>query len=183
LLHKLGFPDYFVSVNLSAKQFNQLDFTENLIKIIEKSGIDPSLVKLELTETAIMNHPAEAVEKLRVLKARFPKIRFMVDDFGTGYSSLSYLSRFPVDSLKNDISFVRDLFEKQNEKVVNAIIHLAHSLEMSIVPEGIETAEQRAYFRERDVRHLQGFYFMKGVPIKVLFEALHRQRNTSRPLR
>ena len=183
LLHKLGFPDLFVSVNLSAKQFNQIDFTENLIKIIEKSGIDPALVKLELTETAIMNHPAEAVEKLRVLKARFPKIRFMVDDFGTGYSSLSYLSRFPVDSLKIDISFVKDLFEKQNEKVVNAIIHLAHSLDMSIVAEGIESPEQRDYFREREVEHLQGFYFMKGVPIKVLFEALHRQKNKSMPLR
>jgi len=99
-----------------------------------------------------------------------------IDDFGTGYSSLSYLSRLPVDSLKIDISFVQALQREQNRKIVNAILNLAESLNIDVVAEGIETAEQRSYFRERRCKGMQGFLFMKAQPIRELERRLAAMR-------
>jgi EAL domain-containing protein (putative c-di-GMP-specific phosphodiesterase class I) len=98
----------------------------------------------------------------------------MVDDFGTGYSSLSYLSRLPVDALKIDISFVMNLAEEQNEKVVNAIINLGHSLDLDIVAEGIETREQWDYFTDRECGFMQGFYFLRPAPIEDVAALIER---------
>ena len=177
-LHSLGYEDIYVSVNVSGKQFERPGFTDGLVDIVTRSGLPPSTLKLELTETAIMHDTKDAIERIKEIKRRLPGISVMVDDFGTGYSSLSYLSRLPVDALKIDISFVMNLAEKQNEKVVNAIINLGHSLELDIVAEGIETREQWKYFSDRDCGYMQGFYFLKPASLEEVAELLARPATT-----
>jgi len=176
-LHEKGFHNVYVAVNVSSKQFEQANYVDNLEKIVTASKIDPSSLKLELTESTIMRNTMDAIERMKEIKARLPGISFMVDDFGTGYSSLAYLSRLPVDALKIDISFVVHLSELQNEKVVNAIINLAHSLDLDIVAEGIETDEQRAYFVERDCGFMQGFFFMRPSPLEEVYARLVRGKD------
>ena len=106
------------------------------------------------------------VAKILEIKRRYPAIMLSIDDFGTGYSSLSYLSMLPVDVLKIDISFIRALHDTQNQKIVNSILSLADSLGIDVVAEGIETSEQRAYFRDRKSYGLQGYLFMKPAALE-----------------
>jgi EAL domain-containing protein (putative c-di-GMP-specific phosphodiesterase class I) len=167
-LERSGFGRLYFSVNVSGKQFEQPDFVVTLCDAIDKAGIDPSRLALELTETTLMKNADEAVAKILEIKRRYPAIMLSIDDFGTGYSSLSYLSRLPVDVLKIDISFVRALHDEQNRKVVNSILTLAESLGIDVVAEGIETAAQRSYFHERGCYGMQGFLFMKAQPIDEL---------------
>ncbi|MBU0928986.1 MAG: EAL domain-containing protein, partial [Spirochaetes bacterium] len=157
-VHERGFKDIYVSVNVSSKQFERPNYAQDLETIVKSSGLSPSRLKLELTESTIMHDTEDAIERIKDIKQRLPGISFMVDDFGTGYSSLAYLSRLPVDALKIDISFVVNLSERQNEKVVNAIINLGHSLDLDIVAEGIETREQWNYFADRACDSLQGYF-------------------------
>ncbi len=174
-LHALGHTDVYVSVNVSSKQFDQPNYVDTLTDTVLRSGLRPSALKLELTESAIMKDTKDAIGKIIEIKRRLPGISFMVDDFGTGYSSLAYLSRLPVDVLKIDISFVMNLEERQNEKVVNAIINLGHSLELQIVAEGIETKDQWAYFAERRCEYMQGFYFLKPASIEDVANLITRR--------
>jgi EAL domain-containing protein (putative c-di-GMP-specific phosphodiesterase class I) len=167
-----GFQDLFVSVNLSPKQFDQEDLVDKIGTIIRKTGVDPSAVKLEVTETVIMPHPARAIAKMNAIKEANPGIRFAIDDFGTGYSSLSYLSNFPADMLKIDRSFVTRLEEENNTKIVNAIISLAQNLELELVAEGIETEEQLNYLIERNCQNFQGYYFTRPVPAREISNLL-----------
>jgi diguanylate cyclase (GGDEF)-like protein/PAS domain S-box-containing protein len=170
-LHRLarsGFGRFYFSINVSGKQFDQFDFVSTLFDAIDRAGVDASRLNLELTETTLMSNANEAVAKILEIKQRYPAIMLSIDDFGTGYSSLSYLSRLPVDVLKIDISFVRALHDEQNRKIVNSILSLSESLGIHVVAEGIETAEQRAYFRERNVYGLQGHLFMEAQPIDEL---------------
>ncbi len=178
-LHEKGFRNIYVAVNVSSKQFEQANYVDNLEKIVIASKINPASLKLELTESTIMRNTMDAIERMKEIKTRLPGISFMVDDFGTGYSSLAYLSRLPVDALKIDISFVVHLSELQNEKVVNAIINLAHSLDLDIVAEGIETREQQTYFVERDCGFMQGFYFMRPSPLEEIYAHLVRGQGKS----
>jgi EAL domain-containing protein (putative c-di-GMP-specific phosphodiesterase class I) len=184
-LHRLersGFGRFYFSINVSGKQFEQFDFVSTLFDTIDRAGVDSSRLNLELTETTLMSNANEAVAKILEIKQRYPAIMLSIDDFGTGYSSLSYLSRLPVDVLKIDISFVRALHDEQNRKIVNSILSLSESLGIHVVAEGIETAEQRAYFRERNVYGLQGYLFMKAQPIDELerrFLALRTAARTS----
>ena len=167
-LERSGYGRLYCSLNVSGKQFEQPDFVRTLCDAIEQAGVDSSRLNLELTETTLMNNADEAVAKILEIKRRYPAMMLSIDDFGTGYSSLSYLSRLPVDVLKIDISFVRALQDEQNRKVVNSILSLAESLGINVVAEGIETPEQRGYFRDRNCYGLQGFLFMKAVPIDEL---------------
>lgn len=167
-----GFPELFVSVNLSPKQFEHPDFLNTIGGVIQRTGINPGNLKLELTETSIMGAPEEAIKKMHSLKDKYPGISIAIDDFGTGYSSLSYLSRLPVDIIKIDLSFVTKLFQETNRKVVNAIINMAESLDLGLVAEGVETESQLQYFVERGCGLLQGNYFYKPLSIEVLEEAL-----------
>jgi diguanylate cyclase (GGDEF)-like protein/PAS domain S-box-containing protein len=169
-LEREGFGRIYFSVNVSGRQFEQPDFVRKLSDAIDKAGVDPSRLNLELTETTLMSNADDAVTKMQEIKRRYPSIMLSIDDFGTGYSSLSYLSRLPVDVLKIDISFVRALHDEQNRKVVNSILTLADSLGISVVAEGIETAAQRAYFVERNCYGMQGFLFMKAQPIEELIK-------------
>jgi len=171
-LHEKGYKDLYVSVNVSSKQFEQPGYVTDLENTVKSSGIDPSRLKLEITESAIMHNTREAIDRIKDIKQRLPGISFMIDDFGTGYSSLAYLSQLPVDALKIDISFVLNLAEAQNEKVVNAIINLGHSLDLDIVAEGIETQAQWDYFARRECGAMQGFFFLRPSPLEKITEML-----------
>jgi len=171
-----GRPGIYMSVNISPLQFEQERFVDVICDAIRKSGVSPSSIALELTETTLMSNASESISKVRALKKRLPKIMLAIDDFGTGYSSLSYLSRLPVDVLKIDISFVRALGDEQNRKVVNSILTLAKSLGINVIAEGIETEEQRAFFREKRILGMQGNLFMKPTPIDQLIRRLEESR-------
>ncbi len=182
-IHEKGHKEVYVAVNVSSKQFEQPNYVENLESIVRGSGIDPSRLKLELTESTIMRNTKDGIERILEIKQRLPGISFMVDDFGTGYSSLAYLSRLPVDALKIDISFVVNLAEAQNEKVVNAIIHLGHSLDLDIVAEGIETHEQWQYFIDRDCESMQGYYFLKPAPLNEFYAFIENSHRSAAPVK
>jgi len=182
-IHEKGHTEVYVAVNVSSKQFEQPNYVDNLESIVKGSGIDPSRLKLELTESTIMRNTKDGIGRILEIKQRLPGISFMVDDFGTGYSSLAYLSRLPVDALKIDISFVVNLAEPQNEKVVNAIIHLGHSLDLDIVAEGIETREQWQYFIDRDCESMQGYYFLKPAPLNELYAYLENGPRDAAPVK
>ena len=149
-----------ISVNISAKQFEQEDFIEQLDQIIHKTGIDSKHLKLEITETLLMENAALAERAIEQLKAR--QIKLAIDDFGTGYSSLSYLDRFPVDTLKIDRSFVNRLDEKnQASTIVKATLNLAHNLGFDVVAEGVETQQQLEQLRDWGCEFAQGYFYAK----------------------
>ncbi len=150
--------DISISVNLSVKQFSQPGLIENIDQILESLGLDSESLKLEITESAIMDNPQLATELFQQLKSR--KIQLSLDDFGTGYSSLSYLHRFPLDILKIDRSFISSLDSmEKNLEVVQAILNLAHHLGMTVVAEGIETPEQLSLLRLLGCELGQGYLF------------------------
>jgi len=171
-----GYPNLYVSINLSPKQFEQKDLVETIGRALERTGAQSANVKLEITETSIMAAPEEAMEKMRTLKERYPGLTIAIDDFGTGYSSLSYLSNLPADIIKIDLSFVINLFTKGNQKIVNAIIGLAHSLGLEVVAEGVESGDQWDYFRTHKCQTLQGYHFNKPVPHTEIPPLLERGR-------
>jgi len=178
-IHEKGHTEIYVSVNVSSRQFDQPNYVDNLEKIVLGSGLSPERLKLEITETVIMRDSKNTIERMREIKRRLPGISFMIDDFGTGYSSLAYLSQLPVDALKIDISFVLNLKEMQNEKVVNAIMNLADSLGLDIVAEGIENEDQRAYFIKRARMHMQGYYFMKPAPLTDVYTLIRDRKKAA----
>jgi EAL domain-containing protein (putative c-di-GMP-specific phosphodiesterase class I) len=147
-----------VTVNLSARQFQQKDFEDVVRRILGEARVDPSLVQFELTESLLMRDPEGAARTLRGL--RDAGARISVDDFGTGYSSLAYLKRFPIDALKIDHSFVRDITTDPEDAMITlAIIALAHSLKLKVVAEGVETREQLELLAANGCDEIQGYYF------------------------
>src|SRR5262249_54458432 len=136
-----------VSINLSAKFFLRLDLIERIEEILRESGLEPQNLRLEITESQIINSVESAVQVLLQLKAK--GIHLFIDDFGTGYSSLSYLHRLPVDTLKIDRSFVSQLgLSGDSSEIVRTIVLLAHNLGLEVVAEGVETAEQLTRLKE-----------------------------------
>jgi PAS domain S-box-containing protein len=156
-----GYAELYVSVNLSSRQMVREDMVHRLLGVIRDTGVNPANLKVEITETSLMNDPQAARRQLEEIKARHPGIRIAIDDFGTGYSSLAYLSDFPVDLLKIDRRFVINLDKGQNARIVNSIIALARNLKMDVVAEGVETVDQFRYLSAQDCRTFQGFYFAK----------------------
>jgi diguanylate cyclase (GGDEF)-like protein/PAS domain S-box-containing protein len=149
-----------VNVNLSGRQFSQGDLIEEVQRVLSETGLAPSRLKLEITESVIMENPEMAVDLLRRLKALGTHL--CIDDFGTGYSSLSYLLRFPADTLKIDRSFVIALDKGGRERdIVGAIVSLASSLGMDVVAEGVETAGQRDMLKSLGCRYGQGYLFSR----------------------
>jgi diguanylate cyclase (GGDEF)-like protein/PAS domain S-box-containing protein len=154
---KAGLPRMRIAVNLSPVQFRKQDVHKLVVQALEDTGLDPSLLELELTEGMLMQNPEAAASTLRQLRQL--GIRFSIDDFGTGYSSLSYVKSFPVDRLKIDQSFVRNLTSDPSDgAIVRAIINLGHSLRMDVLAEGVETAEQLAQLTAERCDEIQGFY-------------------------
>ncbi|MBU1978037.1 MAG: EAL domain-containing protein, partial [Gammaproteobacteria bacterium] len=158
-----GFPKVRMAVNLSSRQFNQKDLAEVVARALQDTGLDPNCLELELTESLIMQDAEAAIVVLHKIKAL--GVQFSIDDFGTGYSSLSYLKRFPIDRIKIDQSFVRNITtDPEDAAVSQAIISLSHSLNMKTVAEGVETFEQQEFLRSRQCDEIQGFYFSRPVP-------------------
>ncbi len=154
-----------IAVNLSALQFRQPDLAGVILDILKENGLDPGLglLELELTESLLMNNADKTLATLNALHEK--GIGFSIDDFGTGYSSLSYLKRFPIDSLKIDQSFVRDLaHDLDDAAIVGAIIALGHALGLKVVAEGVETMKQLARLREMGCDEAQGYLFSRPIP-------------------
>lgn len=154
-----------MAVNVSAKQLRHADFPATVMTILRQTGLDPasSFLTMEITESELMENAERSAEFLKNLQAR--GLSVSIDDFGTGYSSLSYLKRLPVDTLKIDISFVRDITRNHDDyAIVKAIIALAHSLDMNVVAEGVETREQFTALRVLGCDAAQGFLFSPAVP-------------------
>ncbi len=170
---KAGLPSMIVAVNLSGRQFQQLDLVESMARILKETGLDPQWLEIEITESIAMQNADYTNVVLRSLKGM--GVRVALDDFGTGYSSLSYLKKFPIDTLKIDQSFVRDLTSDSNDAAIaNAIIVLAHSLKLKVIAEGVEMKEQEAFLREHHCDIIQGFLF--SVPLAPpALESLIRQ--------
>lgn len=160
-----------VSVNFSARQFQQPTFISSVAAILKETNLDPRWLELELTESSVMKDPEEAIEKLHELKIM--GIKVAIDDFGTGYSSLNYLKRFPIDTLKIDRSFVSDICKDPHDTaIVRAIITLGHALDLTVVAEGVETQEQLQYLSSLDCDVVQGFLFSKSLSASAFEELL-----------
>ncbi|ABA89803.1 response receiver sensor diguanylate cyclase/phosphodiesterase, PAS domain-containing [Syntrophotalea carbinolica DSM 2380] len=172
--HRAGFPSLRMAVNISARQFKQAGFIDRLDAIIQRSGINPELLEMELTESLIMEKSDETLMTLVDIKSR--GIKLAIDDFGTGYSMLSYLKHFPIDRIKVDRSFVRDIPENTDDAAITeAIIAMAHSLKIEVIAEGIETREQLAFLKDRACEEGQGYYFGRPVPVETAAEILAQQ--------
>lgn len=153
-----------LSINVSARQFHQDDFVDQVKDAVQNSGIDPDKLDIELTESIVLDDIAETIRKMEAL--RDIGVRFSMDDFGTGYSSLSYLTRLPLDKLKIDQSFVRNIGVKDSDAViVQTIIGMAENLGMEVIAEGVETEEQRAFLEAHGCPVCQGYLFGKPVPL------------------
>ncbi|HEU4816142.1 EAL domain-containing protein [Janthinobacterium sp.] len=152
-----------LSVNVSGIQFFVGGLEEEVLKAIRKHDIAPDLLELELTESSLMSNAEETIAVLRNLKAL--GIQISIDDFGTGYSSLAYLKRFPIDKLKIDIAFVREVTSNPDDAaIVLAIISMAHSMKLDVIAEGVENDAQLAYLRRHGCDEMQGYYFSRPVP-------------------
>jgi diguanylate cyclase (GGDEF)-like protein/PAS domain S-box-containing protein len=152
-----------LSVNVSGIQFFVGGLEEEVLKAIRKYDIAPDLLELELTESSLMSNAEETIAVLRNLKAL--GIQISIDDFGTGYSSLAYLKRFPIDKLKIDIAFVREVTSNPDDAaIVLAIISMAHSMKLDVIAEGVENDAQLAYLRRHGCDEMQGYYFSRPVP-------------------
>lgn len=159
----LGFGPMLFSINISPRQFRDRTLCQCIREKLEESGLGPESLELELTENLVMHDAENFIAVLAELKSL--GIKIAIDDFGTGYSSLSYLKKFPVDRLKIDRSFVRDLTEGSDDaSIVSAIINLGHSLNLSVVAEGVETKEQLTFLSGHACDEAQGYYFSRPIP-------------------
>lgn len=154
-----------IAINVSARQFQQHNFVEQLQQILARTGADPHQLKLELTESMLVDNPEDITTKMDALKTH--GIKFSLDDFGTGYSSLSYLKRLPINELKIDKSFVNDILTDPNDAAIaRMIIRLAQSMELKVIAEGVETKEQRDWLEQEGCFKYQGYYFGRPMPVE-----------------
>jgi EAL domain-containing protein (putative c-di-GMP-specific phosphodiesterase class I) len=152
-----------MAVNISALQFRDENFLDEIVGALEDTGLDPGSLELELTESVLMKHAESTEATLRTLRAR--GVQLTVDDFGTGYSSLSYLTKFPIDALKIDQSFVRQITTTPDETtIVSAVIAMGRSLKLRVVAEGVETLEELAFLQAHNCDEAQGYYFSRALP-------------------
>jgi EAL domain-containing protein (putative c-di-GMP-specific phosphodiesterase class I) len=156
-LHALGVEDFVISVNLSLRQLRQRQFVERLEKSLQRHGVPPGSLELEVTESLLMERPDEAKEVLAKLKAL--GVRLSIDDFGSGYSSLAQLQAFPVDHIKIDRSFLGAGIDDGHGVITRAIIALGHSLKLKVIAEGVETLEQVRFLQTHQCDEMQGYYF------------------------
>jgi diguanylate cyclase (GGDEF)-like protein/PAS domain S-box-containing protein len=158
-----GRPVATMAVNVSAMEFQDKNFLEGVFAILSETGLDPGSLELELTESVLMKNAESAASILQTLRRK--GVQVALDDFGTGYSSLSYLRKFPIDALKIDQSFVREITAVgDNTSIVTAVINMARSLNLRVVAEGVETLEQLTFLQDRECDEAQGYYFSRPVP-------------------
>jgi diguanylate cyclase (GGDEF)-like protein/PAS domain S-box-containing protein len=165
-----GMAHLTVAVNVSARQFHQRDFVDRVLLTLERTGANPHRLKLELTESLLIEDVEGVIFKMNALMAR--GVTFSLDDFGTGYSSLSYLQRLPLNQLKIDQGFVRDILINPNDAAIaKMVVALADSLGLTVIPEGVETQAQRDFLLSLGCHHFQGYLFSRALPVQE-FEAL-----------
>jgi EAL domain-containing protein (putative c-di-GMP-specific phosphodiesterase class I) len=173
-----GVPVVPVAVNVSPLQLERTDFAALVATMAASAGLDPTWVRFEITESAMMRDPDKLVGTLRALRAGGSQV--LIDDFGTGYSSLSYLDKLPVDIVKIDRAFVRDLTSANDQcPIMDAVIDMARRLKLKTVAEGVETAEQVMLLRNRGCDYAQGYFYSKPVSARhcrTLLEQLRRER-------
>ncbi|WP_404390667.1 putative bifunctional diguanylate cyclase/phosphodiesterase [Pseudoalteromonas phenolica] len=163
-----------VAVNLSAKQFSLPDLTTRIDIILQKNHLPSYFLELEITEGTVMDDPQEAINVMRSLSAR--GIHLAIDDFGTGYSSLAYLKQFPLNTLKVDKAFVDDMHNERGRNMVDSIVTIAQNLELHVVAEGVEKAEQLAILEELNCQTVQGYYYSKPLSAEEFTEFLKQQK-------
>ncbi len=152
-----------IAINLSARQFQQEGLSKLIKRLLDKHELSPRFIELEITESTLMSNMAHTISTLN--KLRNMGISLALDDFGTGYSSLSYLKKFPVNKLKVDQSFVRDITTDPGDaSIVASIISLAHNLELTVVAEGCESSGQLDFIRAYDCEEVQGYLFSRPLP-------------------
>jgi EAL domain-containing protein (putative c-di-GMP-specific phosphodiesterase class I) len=170
-----GMPPVRVAVNLSARQFNDEHLLDDVKAILERTGMDPAALELEITESMLMHNVEKAIRTLNMLIDA--GVRIAMDDFGTGYSSLNYLKRFPIDRVKLDRSFVRDVVANpEDAAIVRAVISMAHTLRLVVVAEGVENEEQLAFLRQHRCDEMQGYLFSPPVAPEEFRELLTRRQ-------
>jgi len=168
-----GLPPVVIGVNVSAHQFSRGDLVSVVERVLKDTGLDPRFLELELTESVIMENANEVL--LTLLRLRKMGVQLAIDDFGTGYSSLSYLRRFPIQRVKIDQSFIKDITSNPDDAAIaKAVISLGHSLRLEVIAEGVESKEQVAFLRAADCDQKQGYYFSRPVPAAD-FERLLRE--------
>jgi len=170
-----GYPSIKIAVNLSSKQFRHQDVPKLVKDILEETKLDPCWLELEITETAVMDDVDTAINTMKEISAL--GITIAMDDFGTGYTSISYLKRFPVSILKVDQSFVKEVPDHPDDcAIVTGIIALAHSLNMKVVAEGVETVEQMQFLADNDCDIVQGYYLGRPLPAEKFSEMLRSEK-------
>jgi diguanylate cyclase (GGDEF)-like protein/PAS domain S-box-containing protein len=168
-----GLPEISISVNLSARQFNQEGLVQSVADTLDSMGLEARHLELELTESMVMNSADLFISKLHELENL--GVQLSIDDFGTGYSSLSYLKRFPLHHLKIDQSFVRDIAtDADDAAITSTVISLGHSLNLRVIAEGVETEEQVAFLREHQCDEMQGYFFSRPLPAQEFAHLLRR---------
>jgi EAL domain-containing protein (putative c-di-GMP-specific phosphodiesterase class I) len=154
-----------VAVNVSPRQFRQADFADRVLAVLETTGANPRSLELEITESLLVEDMEEAIAIMNALRSR--GLRLSLDDFGTGYSSLAYLKRLPLDRLKIDSSFVRDMLaDAKSKAIAHAIIWLSREMNLPVLAEGVETEEQRAWLAGLGCHAYQGYLFSPPVPVE-----------------
>jgi diguanylate cyclase (GGDEF)-like protein/PAS domain S-box-containing protein len=172
--------DLVLAVNVSAKQFRQADFVDQVLTTVKRYAINPKLLKLELTESMLLDGIEDIIATMKSLQKI--GIQFSLDDFGTGYSSLQYLKRLPLNQLKIDQSFVRDIATDSSDRaIVNTIIAMANSLNLNVIAEGVETEEQRKFLMDNGCTQYQGYLFGKPLPIDQFEVLLKRYEESNAP--
>jgi EAL domain-containing protein (putative c-di-GMP-specific phosphodiesterase class I) len=170
-----GLPPVRVSVNLSPRQLGDPELLAEVRAVLDDTGLAPDLLELEVTESSVMHNVERALEVLGALKGM--GVRLAIDDFGTGYSSLAQLKRFPIDTLKVDRSFIRELpADTEDKAIAEAIIAMGKTLCLTVVAEGVETPEQKAFLRERACDQMQGYHFSKPIAAEEFAELLRTHK-------
>ena len=173
-----GFQSLRMAVNISSRQFSQAGLLDEVVGVLEQTGLDADLLELEITESMLMDDPEQTVALLNELKAI--GIHLAIDDFGTGYSSLAYLKRFPVSSLKIDRSFVKDVpLDADDVAITLAIVGLAHTLRIRVTAEGVETEAQRAFLRRHGCDEIQGYLVGRPLPVEEFVKLLSASPSTA----
>lgn len=167
--------DLRIAVNLSAQQFEQRNVVETISRVLRDTGLKPDCLELELTERIVMQNASDSIATLQQLSAMGTKLA--IDDFGTGYSCLNYLKRLPIDTIKIDQSFVRDITTDPDvAAIARSIITLSHSMKLDVIAEGVETESQLGFLRNNRCDHMQGYYFSKPLPADKLSRLLEQDR-------
>jgi EAL domain-containing protein (putative c-di-GMP-specific phosphodiesterase class I) len=167
----LEYPPIPMAVNISAKQFHQGDLISTITRVLDDTGLDPQYLDLELTESVLIKNTELAVKDLGKLKDI--GIRLSIDDFGTGYSSLSYLKKFPIDYVKIDRSFIKDITaDPDDAAIASAVVAMAHSLNLRVIAEGVETIEQLNFLRSLNCDEMQGYFVSRPVQASELTHLL-----------